>query len=98
MTTRTIVSALALAGLMTATAPAAAQSNSSLQLDEIIVTARKIEENLQEVPLSISVFDEDFITETGSLGIYDLAQFTPNLSFRQSYGRTFDRPAIRGQS
>ena len=91
--------ALALLGAGLVPQIAAAQADDSrLQLEEIIVTARKVEESLQDVPLSISVFDADFIEDTGSLNVYDLAQFTPNLSFRQSYGRTFDRPSIRGQS
>jgi outer membrane receptor protein involved in Fe transport len=67
-------------------------------LEEVIVTARKREEALSDVPLSISAFDADFIENSGVNGIFELAQFTPGLSYRQSYGRTFDRPAIRGQS
>jgi len=75
-----------------------AQGANGKQTDEMLVTARKREESLQDVPLSISAFDSDFIADTGVNGIFELAQFTPGLSFRQSYGRTLDRPAIRGQS
>lgn len=96
---------ISLAALIVATGSlvgldARAQSGerSDALLEEIIVTARKREESLQDVPLSIDVFDEEFIAESGVNGIFELAQFTPNLSFRQSYGRTFDRPSIRGQS
>lgn len=88
-----VISSLAIGGH-----PAVAQDDDDLGLEEIVVTARKVEENIQDVPLSIDVFDAEFITQTGSLNVFDLAQFTPNLSFRQSYGRTFDRPSIRGQS
>ena len=70
----------------------------AIEIEEIVVTARKVEENVRDVPLSIDVFTERFIAETGALSAYDLAQYTPNLSFRQSYARSFDRPAIRGQS
>lgn len=66
-------------------------------IEEIVVTARKREESLQEVPLSISAFSEEFIDDTGVNSITDVAQYTPNLSFRRSFGRAFDRPAIRGQ-
>ena len=73
-------------------APAVAQG-----IEEIVVTARKREESLQDVPLSISAFGEQFIDNTGVNSITDVALYTPNLSFRRSFGRAFDRPAIRGQ-
>ncbi len=66
-------------------------------MDEIVVNVRKREESLQDVPLSISVFSDQFIENSGATSITDLAAFTPNLSFRRSSGRAFDRPAIRGQ-
>lgn len=65
--------------------------------DEIVVKVRKREENLQDIPLSITVFSDQFIADSGVTSITDLATFTPNLSFRRSSGRAFDRPAIRGQ-
>ena len=85
-------------GLLTlALALAVPMSASAQALEEIVVTARKREENLQDVPLSVSAFSEAFIAESGANDITDVAKFTPNLSFRRSFGRAFDRPAIRGQ-
>jgi iron complex outermembrane recepter protein len=70
-----------------------------LRLEEVVVTARKREESLQDVPLSITAFTAESIEERGIESVYDLARLTPNLSFDQSYGRgVLDRPAIRGQS
>lgn len=66
-------------------------------MDEFVIKVRKREENLQDVPLSISAFNDQFITDAGLTSITDLAAFAPNLSFRRSSGRAFDRPAIRGQ-
>lgn len=71
---------------------------SAQQLEEIVVTARKREENLQEVPLSIAAFSSEDIKALGISGVYDLQNFTPNFSFDKSFGRRFDRPIIRGQS
>ena len=67
-------------------------------LEEIIVTARKREESLQDVPVSITAFTEKAIEEKGIESIYDIGRMTPNLSFAQTYGRVFDRPVIRGMS
>ena len=67
-------------------------------IEEVVVTARKRDENLQDVPISITAFSAATIEQRGIESIYDLAKLTPNLSFNQTYGRAFDRPVIRGQS
>jgi outer membrane receptor protein involved in Fe transport len=75
-----------------------ADSADGLALEEIVVTARKREESLQDVPLSITAFSGDTLEQRGIESIYDVARVTPNLSFNQTYGRAFDRPVIRGMS
>ena len=42
-------------------------------LEEIVVTARKREENLQDVPLSISAFNAEAIRERGIVTVDELA-------------------------
>ncbi len=70
-----------------------------LRLQEVVVTARKRDESLQDVPMSITAFTAESIEAKGIDSVYDLARLTPNLSFNQSYGRgVLDRPVIRGQS
>ena len=67
-------------------------------LDEVIVTARKIEENLQEVPVSIDTLpqdDLDFALEGGG-DILGLAGQTGNLYIEQSNGRNAPRFYVRG--
>ena len=59
---RTIAPAL-LAGVLAAPMPTIAQDDEG-QLEEIIVTARKREENLQDVPASISVVTGQMLRET----------------------------------
>jgi len=68
------------------------------QLQEIVVSARKRDEKLRDVPISITAFTAETMQERGITSVYDLARQTPNLSFNQTYGRAFDRPVIRGMS
>lgn len=84
-----------------AVGPASAQQPSSAVeqgLEEIVVTARKRVEKLHDVPMSITAFTAEAIEQRGIESVYDIARLTPNLSFNQTYGRTFDRPVIRGMS
>ena len=64
----------------------------------IIVTARKREENIQDVPLSVTAFSEAQLAASGIENVNDLANQTPGLSFKSAFGRNFDRPVIRGMS
>ncbi len=50
-------------------------------LDEIVVTARKRTENLQDVPLSIDVFTQKDMQHLGINGFDDFATKTPSISF-----------------
>jgi len=75
--------------------PVAAQQ---LAVEEIVVTARKREENLQEIPLSISAFTVDQLRDRGIDNIHELAELTPGFAMDRGFGRFFDRPVVRGQS
>jgi len=50
-------------------------------LQEIVVTARKRQENLQDVPLSIDVFTRKDMQNLGITGFDDYAQKVPSISF-----------------
>jgi iron complex outermembrane receptor protein len=77
------VGAAAAGGL---TVPAAAQdSTSKATLEEIVVTARKREENLQNTPVAISVFTAEALERQQIISTEDLDRVTPNLQFT-SYG------------
>lgn len=67
-------------------------------VDEIIVTTRKIEEQLQDVPVAVSAFTADSIARLNLTSIDEIAKFTPSFSFTSAFGRQpgSDRPAIRG--
>jgi len=82
-----------------AAAPAAGAAPSDrVELSQVIVTARKTGERLQDVPLSISAFTEKDLEARGINTLSDLSLFTPGLSYSADYGRVQERPVIRGIS
>jgi len=63
--------------------------------DEIIVTARKRAEKIQETPLSISAFTALMIEYSGVQNMSDIAKLTPGLSLDEDFGRfASTRPVI----
>jgi len=65
---------------------------------EITVTARKIEENIQDVPVAVSTIqgeDLDVLT-TGGADIRAISGRVPSLVMESSFGRAFPRFYIRG--
>ncbi|HNP34747.1 MAG TPA: TonB-dependent receptor [Woeseiaceae bacterium] len=48
-------------------------------IEEIVVTAQKRTERLQDVPVSISVFNSDAIDQTGVRELKEIAAYIPNL-------------------
>jgi len=68
-------------------APAHAQAgpgSTEWLIEEITVTARKREEDLQSTPLSISAFSGESLEFRGVDRVDGIADFTPNLSFGNS--------------
>ncbi len=49
--------------------------------DEIVITARRRDENLQEVPLAVSVIGGEQLEATGSTNVLRLTQIQPSLQF-----------------
>lgn len=50
-------------------------------LQEIVVTARKTAERLQDIPLAITAFSSKDIQNAGAVDLGDIANLTPGLSF-----------------
>ena len=83
----------ALAGsLVLVGAPASAQPG--VTLEEIVVTARKREENLMEVPVSISVINASLIQEAGIIEPRDFFELTPGLDFDTNGDRNNATPSV----
>ena len=71
-----------LGGLVAVTAAQAqAQVGPQAGLEEIIVTARKVAENLQETPIAITAFSGEALTERQIFNTAELDQVVPNLQF-----------------
>ncbi|MGI9307704.1 MAG: TonB-dependent receptor plug domain-containing protein, partial [Gammaproteobacteria bacterium] len=66
-------------------------------IEEIVVTARKRSESLQEVPISISAFTAEQLRDQNIQTAYDVALVTPNFDFSRNLGRRLNIPTIRGQ-
>jgi len=64
-------------------------------LDTITVTAQKAEENVQDVPISISVFDEFSLEDRNIDNVTDIAKYTPGLQII-SGNALKSAPSIRG--
>ncbi len=64
--------------------------------EEMTVTARRREESIQDIPVSVSAFGEGDIVDRQLRTVEDVARFTPGLSFAKAFGRTTERPVIRG--
>jgi len=64
------------------------------KLDEIIVTATKRAESLQDVPIAVSVVSGDFLTEQSINKLEDATSFIPNVTVAK--GNATDSIFIRG--
>lgn len=53
---------------------------SGVVLQDITVTARRVEESLQSVPLAITAFTPEELVQKGATQINDIARFTPGLT------------------
>ena len=66
------------------------------QIDEIVVTTRKREENLQDIPVAVSAFDSNFIENQALRSTADVMKLIPGVQFDQAFALNDTRIAIRG--
>jgi len=69
---------------------------SSLTLEEIVVTAQRREERVQDVPISVTALDTSFIADNGIRNIEDLSGFAPSLYTTNSVNYGAAPVSIRG--
>ncbi len=76
----------------------AAPEGDALKLKSVTVTATKREENIKDVPVSLTSLDESALATYGQAGedIQFLTARVPSLIIETSFGRIFPRPYIRG--
>ena len=65
---------------------------------DIIVTARKTEEKLQNAPTTVAVATAEMIDRLGLDSVADITKTTAGIVFDDSFGRDGNRPVIRGQA
>ena len=83
----------ALSGLALAVAVASSGIGAA-ELEEIIVTAQKRAESLQDVPMSMSAISGERIEEAGMQSLFDMSEFIPN--FTIEYNATNSIISMRG--
>jgi iron complex outermembrane recepter protein len=88
----TALSTLALGELATAQS---AQSG-VLELEEVLVTSRRVEERLQDVPVAITAFTAEALEKQAIRSVSDLANFTPNMTFTGGVAGRAAVPVVRG--
>jgi iron complex outermembrane recepter protein len=93
---QTLFAATALATVMTT--PVFAQAEDGMATGDIIVTARRVEERLQDVPISITVFNQEQIDNRNITTATELATYTPSLASNNRFGADKASFSIRGFS
>jgi iron complex outermembrane receptor protein len=105
-------SLFALTAAVMAAAPAAAQATGDTDtpaadaqqpdaeqgIGEIVVTAQRRSENLQDVPVSVATINDETLAaiNAGGADVRGLSGRVPSLTIESSFGRTFPRFYIRG--
>src|SRR5689334_9780936 len=74
--------------------PSALEANSTLE--EVVVTAQKRAQNLQEVGVAVNAYGEATIRELKIENTADVARFTPNMNTRNTMGDTMPVITLRG--
>ena len=75
--------------------PAAIAADESV-LEEVVVTATRRTESIQDIPVSITAVSADVLATAGVVDARDLVALAPNLSTQGSFGRTAPSFFIRG--
>ena len=65
-------------------------------LEEVVVTAQKRSQSLQDVGVAVNAFNDSDIRELGMGNVADIASQSPNVTIKQYYGNSFPVITIRG--
>lgn len=89
----------AVVAAVSATSPSFAESpddGGDDAINTVIVTARRMEERLQDVPISITVFNQEQISARNMLNAEDLAKTVPSLAVNTNFGSENSTFNLRG--
>lgn len=66
------------------------------QVDEIIVTSQKIKENVQDVPIAISVVSSERLEQAGVFSLENISTVVPSVTFRKGTTNANSAIVMRG--
>ena len=89
-------SILALAAMAFATGALAQSPPAGARVDEVIVTAQKREQNLQDVPIVVTAVSRQLMQDSGVKDIKDLTILTPGLTVTSTTSESSTTARIRG--
>lgn len=91
-----VASTLFIAGVQTKVFAEEANAEQTNEIEKIVVTSQKREENLSEVPVAVSVLRSDQIDSTFSAGFEGLQNLVPSVSFRKGTTTRNSAVTVRG--
>jgi iron complex outermembrane recepter protein len=66
------------------------------QVDEIVVTSQRVEQNLQDVPISVSALTDRQLEASGAINLEDLNQLVPSINYRKGTTNANSAVFLRG--
>jgi iron complex outermembrane recepter protein len=72
-----------------------ASAANTMQIEEVVVTAQRRSENLQDVPIAVTALDEKALKDAGIRSVAELPQLVPGFTFNTQSGG-WGQPRIRG--
>lgn len=87
---------LALAAAPALAQDAASQADETAQVEDIIVTAQKRSQRLQDVPLAVTALSAETLSSSQTTGTSGLANLVPSLTYTQSTSDLNNNVRIRG--
>jgi iron complex outermembrane recepter protein len=79
--------ASAISAILAGVPAAYAAEPESTTLEEVVVTAQKQSENLQNVPISITVFDNKRLEQLNVVSLDDYVKFSPSIAYSRAEGQ-----------
>ena len=84
-------------GLFSQPATAQVAATEQIASDAIVVTARRREESIDRVPVSVTAINAEQISKQNLSGVEDLQYLTPSLTVTSNTDRTSNNYTLRGQ-
>ncbi len=73
-----------------------AQESDRGYIEEVVVTAQKREQSVQDVPIAVDAFTEDFLKDNNVEDVFDLQFFSPSIAVENGGGSVSVTTRLRG--